>query len=183
VFNVTKVISNSTADAVGECYTTLFNVFTFTKMRAALFNDGVGVMTAFLQNLIGNILNFNTIYTNILNANEAGKMSDVYFFMGRLTYLIIYFDPIVELGLFNVPSGVQSFVPDVSSMLLENKYHKLKQINNKYEWKGSGEKANPMTIIIDLPTSFFSSSIAKNAQNSSICMGNLSQFNQTANQI
>jgi hypothetical protein len=27
-------------------------------------------------------------------------MTDVYFFMGRLTYLIIYFDPIVESSLY-----------------------------------------------------------------------------------
>jgi hypothetical protein len=116
VFNVTKVISNSTADAVGECYTTLYNVYTFNKMRAALFPTGVSFTTAFLQNLIGNILNFNTLYTNILNANEAGKMSDVYFFMGRLTYLIIYFDPIEESSF--VETKLQSAVPDVSSFLM-----------------------------------------------------------------
>lgn len=116
VFNVTKVISNSTADAVGECYTTLYNVYTFNKMRAALFPTTVSFTTAFLQNLIGNILNFNTLYTNILNANEAGKMSDVYFFMGRLTYLIIYFDPIEESSF--VETKLQSAVPDVSSFLM-----------------------------------------------------------------
>ncbi len=69
-------------------------------MRSAQFPDMVGVLTAFLQNLIGNILNFNTLYTNIVNANKAGKMTDVYFFMGRLTYLILYFDPIEEAGLY-----------------------------------------------------------------------------------
>ena len=116
VFNVTKVLSNSTADAVGECYTTLYNVYTFNKMRAALFPSGVSFMTAFLQNLIGNILNFNTLYTNIINANIAGKMGDVYFFMGRLTYLIIYFDPIEESSFFE--SKLQSAVPDVSSFLM-----------------------------------------------------------------
>ncbi len=96
---MTKILSNSTADAVGECYTTLYNVYTFAQMRAALFHGPVGFMTAFLQNMIGNILNFNTIYTKIVNANTAGKMSDVYFYMGRLTYLIIYFDPVIEYAL------------------------------------------------------------------------------------
>ena len=56
-------------------------------------------MTAFLQNLIGNILNFNTIYQNIVNANNSGNMKDVYFFIGRLTYIIIYFDPLVDSSL------------------------------------------------------------------------------------
>lgn len=155
---MTKVLSNSTADAVGECYTTLYNVYTFNKMRAALFPTGVSFMTSFLQNLIGNILNFNTLYTNILNANEAGKMSDVYFFMGRLTYLIIYFDPIEESSF--VETKLQSAVPDVTSFLMQDKYHSLKQINKNYEWKGSGQKASVFSIIVDLPSTFFDSSIA-----------------------
>lgn len=35
VFNMTKVISNSSADAVGECYTTGFNYYQYIVMRAA----------------------------------------------------------------------------------------------------------------------------------------------------
>jgi hypothetical protein len=35
VFNFTKVVSNSTAEAVGECYTTLFNVYQYSMMRKA----------------------------------------------------------------------------------------------------------------------------------------------------
>jgi len=99
VFNMTRVISNSTADAVGECYTTMFNYYQYVIMRASQFPDFIGILTAFLQNLIGNILNFNTLYTNIVNAQKADKMTDVYFFIGRLTYLILYFDPIVEASL------------------------------------------------------------------------------------
>lgn len=53
--------------------------------------------------MIGNILNFNTIYQNIVNANNAGKYSDVYFYVGRLTYLIAYFDPMVDSPLLYSP--------------------------------------------------------------------------------
>jgi hypothetical protein len=35
VFNMTKVVSNSTADAFGECYTTAFNFYQYIVMRAA----------------------------------------------------------------------------------------------------------------------------------------------------
>ena len=103
VFNMTRVISNSSADAVGECYTTAFNYYQYIVMRASQFPDFVAVLTAFLQNLIGNILNFNTLYTNIVNAQKANKMTDVYFFIGRLTYLILYFDPIIEASLLEAP--------------------------------------------------------------------------------
>jgi len=123
----------------------------------------VGVLTAFLQNLIGNILNFNTLYTNIVNANNAGKLSDVYFFMGRLTYLIIYFDPIVEASLYN------SAPPSFEAL---DKYF-LGQTKKNFE------PATVMTILFDLPSTFLNSSIAISSKNSSICLGNLTQFNQS----
>ena len=49
--------------------------------------------------MVGNILNFNTIYQNILNAQKAGNIGSVYFYMGRLTYIMIYFQPIVYSSL------------------------------------------------------------------------------------
>lgn len=96
VFNFTKVVSTSGADAVGECYTTGFNIYSYVLMRSTQFADFTSVLTAFLQNMIGNILNFNTIYQSIVNANTAGKLTDVYYYIGRLTYLIVYFDPMVD---------------------------------------------------------------------------------------
>lgn len=35
VFNFTKVVSSSGADAFGECYTTSFNIYQYIMMRAA----------------------------------------------------------------------------------------------------------------------------------------------------
>ena len=68
-------------------------------MRVGQFKDFVSFTTAFLQNLIGNILNFNTIYQNIVTANAANNTMQVYFFFGRLSYMILYFDPIVDSAL------------------------------------------------------------------------------------
>ena len=48
VFNLTRVISNSTADAVGECYTTMFNYYQYIVMRISQFPDLIGILTAFL---------------------------------------------------------------------------------------------------------------------------------------
>lgn len=168
VFNLTRVISNSTADAVGECYTTAFNYYQYFIMRASQFPDFIGIMTAFLQNMIGNILNFNTLYTNIVNAQKAGKMTDVYFFMGRLTYLIIYFDPIVEAHL-------KSPAPAFDFAETYGKYY----LGQKYAGR-EGELASMVSIIFDLPSTFLNSSIAISSPNSSICIGNLSLLNQSA---
>ena len=62
VFNLTYDISDSGATAFGECYTTGYNVYQYVLMRVGEFPDIVSALTSFLQNLIGNILNFNTIY-------------------------------------------------------------------------------------------------------------------------
>ena len=166
VFNMTRVISNSTADAVGECYTTGFNYYQYIIMRAAQFPDFVGVLTAFLQNLIGNILNFNTLYTNIVNAQKADKMTDVYFFIGRLTYLIVYFDPIIEASL---QTPAFDFAEHYGKYSLGQQYQGM-----------SEDPATVMSIIFDLPSTFLNSSIAISSPNSTICLGNLTMLNQSA---
>ena len=48
--------------------------------------------------MVGNILNFNTLYNNILAAEKSGNMGAVYFYYGRLVYLIVYFNPIEMEG-------------------------------------------------------------------------------------
>lgn len=68
VFNMTKVISSSGASATGECYTTGYSVYQYVLMKEAEFDTMNNFITAFLQNMIGNIINFNSIYTNIVNA-------------------------------------------------------------------------------------------------------------------
>jgi hypothetical protein len=62
VFNVTKTISNSTADAVSECFTTTISIYTYVLVQQSLFPDGLTYFPAFLQNMIGNIITFNSIY-------------------------------------------------------------------------------------------------------------------------
>ena len=44
-------------------------------------------------------MTFNTLYTSITNAYKANKVSDVYYYFGKLLYLIVYFDPIEEASL------------------------------------------------------------------------------------
>lgn len=70
--------------------------------------------------MIGNILNFNTIYQNIVNANTANKLGDVYFFIGRLTYLIIYFDPMVDEALIKPSSKmVEDVTPSINVFAMD----------------------------------------------------------------
>ena len=94
VFNITKTISASTSDAVSQCFSTSISVYTFYLVQKALFPDGLSYFSAFLQNLIGNIITFNSIYQNIVTAQTANKTNDVYFYIGKLMNLIITVKPI-----------------------------------------------------------------------------------------
>jgi hypothetical protein len=111
-------------------------------------------------------LNFNTIYQNIINANNAGKYSDVYFYIGRLSYLIVYFDPMVEASLESSSANID---PEV--FLLSGKRVPLAQ---------DGELAIA-TIIADVTASFLNASIGMVSPNSTVCVGNLSLLNDSFN--
>ena len=94
---MTRVISNSTADAAGDCYLAAYDVFFFYYLKSTGFKDPMDYLSAFLQNLIGNIISFNSIYQAINVANSANKTADVYFNLGRLAFLIFDVKPI-DLG-------------------------------------------------------------------------------------
>lgn len=137
-------------------------------MRASKFGSITNLLTSFLQNLIGNILNFNTIYQNIVNANNAGKIADVYFFIGRLSYLIVYFNPIEEAGYiplqeFSVPHDPVSFLLEQSS---DRRPPRIQPVYNT-------AKADGLTIAYDLTINFFNSSIGISSPNSTVCVGNI----------
>lgn len=100
-------------------------------------------------------MNFNTIYQNIVNSNNAGKYSDVYFYIGRLSYLILYFDPIVD-------SPLTSPVEDPVHFLLRQ-----------------DGQLSLYTKIFGVAGSFLNSSIGAVSPNSTVCIGNLSYFNDS----
>lgn len=113
--------------------------------------------------MIGNILNFNTIYQNIVTANTAGNSANVYFYIGRLAYLIVYFDPIVDSPLLHQTT---SPVPDPVEILLRAPPRVQ-------------DTASVFSIIYDLPISFLNMSIGYSSPNSSVCNGNLSVLNSS----
>ena len=65
VFNFTRVLSNETAETAGDCYLGLYEIWSYYYLKSTLFADGLDYLQAFLQNLIGNIITFNTVYTQI----------------------------------------------------------------------------------------------------------------------
>lgn len=70
VFRMTKIVSNSTANAVDECYNTTLGLRAFMQSKRALFNSSSTFMLGFLQTQIGNIITYNNIYQSILQAKD-----------------------------------------------------------------------------------------------------------------
>ncbi len=68
-------------------------------------------MQSFLQNMIGNIITFNNIYTSLTAAMEAGNTEQVYYYIGRMIYIIVNFEPIDDIALFAMPE------PEVQPLL------------------------------------------------------------------
>ena len=96
-----------------------------------------------------------------MNANNAGKLSDVYFYIGRLSYLIAYFDPMVE-------SSLQSSPVDAVEFLLNGQRPILTQ-----------DLPPITTMIYDVGVSFLNASIGISSPNSSVCIGNFTTLNSS----
>ena len=88
-------------------------------------------------------------------------MANVYFYIGRLSYLIVYFDPIVDSPLLHQTSPV----PEPMEILLQ-----APRVQ---------ESATVLSIIYDLPISFLNMSIGYSSPNSSVCLGNISVLNSS----
>ena len=94
MFNFTADVSNSGANAIGECYSTVYSLVKYGETRFTQFDGLTPLMAGFVQNIVGNVLNFNSIYQNIINASKSGRTTDVYFYFGRLVYLLMEFQPV-----------------------------------------------------------------------------------------
>jgi hypothetical protein len=89
-------------------------------------------------------------------------MSDVYFYIGRLSYLILYFDPMVDAGFTEAPSTIEEIL--LSQRLSQQ-----------------GGAPNIFTMIYDASYSFLNASIGAVSPNTSVCVGNLTYLNDSFN--
>ena len=55
---------------------------------------------AFLQNLVGNILTINNLYSRVLVANDEGDTQMVLYICGRIFYFAAKFEPLEEAALY-----------------------------------------------------------------------------------
>ena len=127
-----------------------------------------------------------------MNAYRSDKIGDVYFQIGRLCYLILYFDPIEWSPLFtNEADNTSYFNNQLFSALAVGidwdqgdnpfTYHKLKDhAGERRRFTYNEEPASLVNKIIDLPYAFFDSSIGTSSPNSSVCVGNATIMKESA---
>jgi len=101
IFNTTRLISGTFASSIGDCASSVFEAIVYTENQLALFDGINDWLTAFLQNLIGNIITFNSIYQSIVTAQESQDYETLYYYIGRIFFLIIDFGPLEESTLIS----------------------------------------------------------------------------------
>ena len=93
-FNFTKYVSSDGATAFDDCYTAAYQLSQyFSGMQQQYPSIGL-VATTFMENIIGNIMNFNYLLKQLKTASSSKSTLNVYFYLGRFTYLILYFEPL-----------------------------------------------------------------------------------------
>jgi hypothetical protein len=63
-----------------------------------LFPNGTEAFQAFLQNIVGQIITLNNIYSKIVTAVDENNQKNIVFLTGRIVYLVAKFEPIEEAG-------------------------------------------------------------------------------------
>ena len=96
LFNTTEWISYSLAPSSRYCVMTGLEGWGWVRIKQEQFDGFSSLFQAWLQNLLGNVITFNSIYKKIEEAQEAGNDKEVYFWYGRFTTLFINFEPIKD---------------------------------------------------------------------------------------
>ena len=96
VFNTTEWISYSLAPSSLHCFKTSLEGFSWYLLKQSQFDAFGDVFAAWLQNLLGNVITFNSLYKKIEEATEAENTKEIYFWYGRFAILFIDFEPLVE---------------------------------------------------------------------------------------
>ena len=96
ILNTTSWISFSLAPSSRYCFTSVLEMYKWYLVKDEQFEGFGDVFAAWLQNLLGNVITFNSLYKKINEANEAENMREVYYWYGRFFTLFINFEPIED---------------------------------------------------------------------------------------
>ena len=95
MLNTTYFISNI-SDVSYSCLDAGENLYVYAMYKFGLFgNDWTNVMLGYLQNLLKMTLSINKINNKLQDADDAGRFDEVYYHFGRITQLLLDYDPVI----------------------------------------------------------------------------------------
>jgi hypothetical protein len=96
IFDTTYWISYNLGPSSRYCFEVGIQSWWWYASKQLAYDGFISGFLAWLQNLLGGAITFNALYRKIKEADEAENVREMYFWYGRLTTLIINFDPIPE---------------------------------------------------------------------------------------
>lgn len=81
------------------CTDAFENLYAKVVYKQALFTSNTAIITSFLQNLIGNLLNVKLIVDKVTIADASGDTVTTWTEYGKIARLMLDFDPIEEATL------------------------------------------------------------------------------------
>jgi hypothetical protein len=96
IFDTTYWISYNLGPSSRYCFEVGIQSWWWYASKQLAYDGFISGFLAWLQNLLGGAITFNALYRKIKEADEAENVREMYFWYGRLTTLIVNFDPIPE---------------------------------------------------------------------------------------
>ena len=93
LFDTTYWISYSIAPSSQFCVESVLDIYLYVYNQTKVFNNITYWLINALQNLLANAITYNLIYEKIVQAQNANDTVAEMYWYGRLTYLIIIFEP------------------------------------------------------------------------------------------
>ncbi|CDW75991.1 UNKNOWN [Stylonychia lemnae] len=117
--NITRYISGSLADTYYLCAISLVQAGETSNARIKEFGSATDWTTAFIQNMLGNVIGFQKIYDKINLAIKDNNNREVYYQFGRIMNLLLDFHPIPDAS-FNQNDDKNNFMQDQLSKIFKS---------------------------------------------------------------
>lgn len=161
LFDTTKWISYSVGPSSRYCAMSGFDLYFYIHNQSEVFGNFSAWIPAALQNLLSNVLTYNQIYQKIVAAQQANDTITLYYWYGRLSYLVLIFDPVTTT----------TYIPTNSFTLLQPSSSSNSSIIDQWGNVTIVDvfKSNMLINVLQFTYGFYTAGIAKTSQNALKC--------------
>lgn len=186
VYNTTSWISFNLAPSSRYCVMSGLEGYSWVLLKRTQFSSFGEVFEAWLQNLLGNVITFNSLYKKIEEAEAAGNTREVWYWYGRFTILFIDFEPIADDeadfdadfddDIFLAQYSVAAPVSLAAVGEYETRQLRSSKVNNKVKLEGNPRVQGKVGNIYAFSNGFVNASFGDASPNSKICQTNITRM-------